>query len=69
LWLFLGEENDNIESAILIITLIVSGYCLWVLALSRAARVELARRRDINKQRESDERRKFYEQLGEKSES
>jgi hypothetical protein len=44
------------------------GYCLWVSMFSKDVRAELARRRDANMKHESDERRKFYEQLGEKSE-
>jgi hypothetical protein len=35
---------------------------------SKDVRVELARRREANMKHESDERRKFYGQLGEKSE-
>jgi hypothetical protein len=44
------------------------GYCLWVSMFSKDVRAELSRRREVNMKRESDERRKFYEQLGEKSE-
>jgi hypothetical protein len=43
-------------------------YCLWVSMFSKDVRAELSRRREANKKRESDERRQFYEELGEKSE-
>jgi hypothetical protein len=44
------------------------GYCLWVSMFSKDVRAELSRRREANMKHESDESRKFYEQLGEKSE-
>ncbi len=50
------------------VTAIFCGYCLWVSAFSKSVRAELSRRREANMKHESDERRRFYEQLGEKSE-
>jgi hypothetical protein len=55
-------------AAIVGVTGAFCGYCLWVSMFSKNVRAELARRREANMKHESDERRKFYEQLGEKSE-
>jgi hypothetical protein len=55
-------------AALLGVAAVFCGYCLWVSAFSKGVRAELSRRREANMKHESDERRKFYEQLGEKSE-
>jgi hypothetical protein len=65
--LFLLTGNYGL-SAVVAVAGAFSGYCLWVSAFSKGVRAELARRREANMMRKSDERRKFYEQLGEKSE-
>jgi hypothetical protein len=55
-------------AAIVGVTGAFCGYCLWVSMFSKDVRAELSRRREANMKHESDERRKFYQQLGEKSE-
>jgi hypothetical protein len=61
--------GGNLEWAVLFgVTGAVCGYCLWVSMFSKDVRAELSRRREANMKHESDERRKFYEQLGEKPE-
>jgi hypothetical protein len=61
--------GGNLEWAVLFgVTGALCGYCLWVSMFSKDVRAELSRRREANMKQESDERRKFYEQLGEKSE-
>ena len=65
---FLVAGSNGPLGAALGLSCVLTGYCLWVLMFSKDVRTELARRRDANAKQESDERRRFYEQLGEKSE-
>lgn len=65
--LFLLTGNYGL-SAVVAVAGAFSGYCLWVSAFSKGVRAELAHRREANMMRKSGERRRFYEQLGEKSE-
>jgi hypothetical protein len=67
LLLFLLAGNYGL-SAVVAVTGAFSGYCLWVSMFSKDVRAELSRRREAHMKRKSDERRQFYEQLGEKSE-
>jgi hypothetical protein len=61
--------DGNLEWAVLFgVTGAFCGYCLWVSMFSKDVRAELSRRREANMKQESDERRRFYEQLGEKPE-
>jgi hypothetical protein len=50
---------DAMAEAVMIL---IDGYCLWALALSKKLRAELALRRAANKINDREERKKFYEQ-------
>jgi hypothetical protein len=63
------KDLDTWLNAALVAMIFVSGYCVWVLALSAKARAELSRRRNVIAKQESEKRRQFYEQLGENSPS
>jgi hypothetical protein len=65
LFLFAGNREWTVIAGVVGA---LCGYCLWVSMFSKDVRAELSHRREVNMKRESDERRKFYEQLGEKSE-
>jgi Ca2+/Na+ antiporter len=69
LLVLLAKDLDAWLNAMLVAMIFVSGYCVWVLALSAQARAELSRRRDVIAKQESEKRRQFYEQLGENSPS
>jgi hypothetical protein len=62
-----AEDYDGLVDAILVGSIFVFCYCLWVLMLSTQARLELSRRRDAITKQESDRRREFYKRLGEPS--
>jgi hypothetical protein len=66
--LFVGVAEDGPTGAVIGVTAALSAYCLWVLMFSKDVRAEFARRREANKIQDLEERRKFYEQLGEKVE-
>lgn len=53
------------ELAIFTITTVVSGFCFWALVLSKAFRSELALKKAAYSKRKSEEKKLYYESLGE----
>jgi hypothetical protein len=66
MWISAGIlEEDTVTVGFGALGFIASGYGWWAVTLSTEVRAELARRRENHLARDREERRKFYQEMGE----
>jgi hypothetical protein len=60
-----GNDGGATVIGVSVFGIVAAAYCWWAVTFSRSVRTELAQRREANALRQREERRQFYQQMGE----